>query len=171
MTDLATQIQERLQPIIGMSITVLRRAADMRVIHFGPLSTATVGDENIYSLHIQCAWRIDSPNGILTGRADLWEPADASSDNEPFDYDADANLQDMRLAAVFPCTIDGVLAHPAATVVHAITAEPMGGFTLRFGQHYALHVFPAGSRGEDWRFFAIGSDEHLVIAGGTLEDR
>ncbi len=59
----------RLEELIGLNLSIARRAADMRVLHFGEI---TVDDDERGStgeiaLHIQCPWRIEGPDGIVTG--------------------------------------------------------------------------------------------------------
>jgi hypothetical protein len=63
--------------LVGLRLSIIRRAADMLGLHFGairihPSGTGTVAD---YALHVQCPWRLDGPNGTVTGRDDLWEYA------------------------------------------------------------------------------------------------
>ena len=46
----------------------------------------------------------------------------------------------------------------------------IGEFELELSGGFRLQVFPDGSREEDWRFFAPGSEEgHVVIAGGRAK--
>jgi hypothetical protein len=92
------QVIAALSQIVGLPLTAARRAADMRTFQFGilrPVDRGSVGD---FALHVQCPWRIDGPDGIVTGRLDLWEPVE---DNAPFDenwdYEKSPNLQDARL--------------------------------------------------------------------------
>ena len=59
--------------LIGLRLSIVRRAADMLVLHFGtirphPSGKGTAAD---YALHVQCPWRMDSPKGTVTGRDDL----------------------------------------------------------------------------------------------------
>jgi hypothetical protein len=60
--------------LLGLRLFVVRRAADMLVVHFGdirpdPSGEGTVGD---YALHVQCPWRFDGPVVTITGRDDVW---------------------------------------------------------------------------------------------------
>jgi hypothetical protein len=59
--------------LVGLQLSILRRAADMLVLHFGgirvhPSGKGTVGT---YALHAQCTWRFNGPGGKITGRDDL----------------------------------------------------------------------------------------------------
>ena len=73
MNNIADQITIQLQALVGLKLSIARRAADMLVLHFGTIrevesrslsgrkkdaKKGTVGD---YALHIQCAWRLFRP--------------------------------------------------------------------------------------------------------------
>lgn len=120
----------------------------------------TVGD---FALHIQCPWRIENNTGIITGRADLWEPLERSPEFSYDDWDyEDGNIQDQR--------IDQFLSANTELFVESLSIESHGSFTLALSGGYKLMVFPSGSTGEDWRFFRPGSGEsHLVVSGGAIE--
>jgi hypothetical protein len=111
LTSDEVEIRRSLTQLIGLKLAVARRAADMRVLHFGTIRPAlksdlpsrknkprgSIGD---FALHIQCPWRIESDNRILTGRSDLWEPVDRpeGSSYVDWDYENDGNLQDQLIA-------------------------------------------------------------------------
>jgi hypothetical protein len=153
-----------LSPLLGLTLTIARRAVDMRMFHFGPVRLVDGGSVGDFAIHVQCPWRIEGPEGIVTGRSDLWEPADA---DVPFDekwhYDKSPNLQDLRL--------DGLLIQSVKPfVVEKVDADEFGGVAICLSQGYVLRLFPAGTRGEDWRFFQPTRDApHLVITGGVIE--
>lgn len=70
------RVQQELQKLVGLELTATARAADMRGFHFGELRRyrgRTVGG---FALHVQCAWRIEGPDGVVTGRSGLWEPVE-----------------------------------------------------------------------------------------------
>lgn len=71
---LPTTEEQALQKLAGLGPAATRRAADTRVFHFGGFTVSGDGSWGEYALHVPCAWRIDGPDGVLTGRADLWEP-------------------------------------------------------------------------------------------------
>src|SRR5258706_5878268 len=65
--------------LVGLKLAIVRRAADMLLLHFGnvrriPFGLGSVGT---YAFHIQCPWRFDGPGGTLTGSYDLYEFAGA----------------------------------------------------------------------------------------------
>jgi hypothetical protein len=51
----------------------------MLVLHFGTVRPPVSGKGTVgeYALHIQCAWRFEGPEGLITGRDDLWDYAGA----------------------------------------------------------------------------------------------
>ena len=147
----------------------------MRVFHFGTMHPApessipllkhkpqgAVGD---FALHIQCPWRIETDNEILTGRADLWKPCELREDisYDDWDYEKEGNLQDRRIEEFFSKNEN--------VIVESAVVQSNGSFALTFRGGYRLVVFPSGSVGENWRLFRPSSDEpHLVVCGGSIE--
>lgn len=117
-----------------------------------------IGD---FALHVQCPWRIERPDGIVTGRLDLWEPV---TDNAPFDEDWDCekgpNLRDALVK-------QWLAQHESVLVVTSVEADEFGGAAISFNQGFLLRLFPAGTRGEDWRLFRPKTDApHFVVSGG-----
>jgi len=176
MGSVAEETQNHLTPLVGLKLSVARRAADLRNFQFGQIRKVeprgTVGE---YGLHIQCPWRIEGPDGIVTGRSDLWDPSDpdAKVDWDSWDYDKDANLQDTRIAELLGGE-DPVTGSPMNVsnrlIVEAVDADDFGGATIQLSGGYRLVIFPAGTRGEDWRIFRPKLDEpHFVVSGGRIE--
>jgi hypothetical protein len=159
------QVIAALSQIIGLPLTAARRATDMRTLQFGtlrPIDRGSVGD---FALHIQCPWRIEGPDGIITGRLDLWEPVERGPefDEENWGYDTSPNLQDYQF--------DQWLARQGSSlVVEGVDADEFGGAAITFGQGFVLRLFPAGTRGEDWRLFRPKTDvPHFVVSGGIVD--
>jgi len=163
-----------LSPIIGLPLSAKHRAADMLVLQFGTLSftepvqgssvratqNATVGD---FALHIQCPWRIEGKDGIVTGRLDLWEPIEhgAGFNWDDWNYEKSPNLQDWLFDQWM---------RNGSHVVRNVTADEYGGATIGFGEGFVLRLFPASSRGEDWRVFRPKTGaRHFVVSGGKVE--
>jgi hypothetical protein len=158
------QVTKALAQIVGLPLTALRRAADMRTIQFGRLRAVERGSVGDFALHIQCPWRIEGLQGIVTGRTDLWHPVE---DNAPFDemwdYEKSPNLQDARLEAWL--AQDG-----SELVVTTVDADECGGAIIGLIKGYVLRLFPAGTRGEDWRLFRPATSlPHFVVSGGKVE--
>jgi hypothetical protein len=160
-----------LSRLIGLPLTGSHRAADMRIFQFGKLRSAVskspkrkprlVGD---WALHIQCPWRIDRPEGIITGRMDLWLSPDGEylPDDLPHG-DELPNLQDVQVQTWLE-------QNASSLIVKSVDADQHGGGSVEFVDGSAIRFFPAGKHGEDWRLFRPGSDEHhFVITGGAVE--
>jgi hypothetical protein len=156
------QIFDHLCPLIGLRLSASYRAADMRIFHFGILKPAhNRGQVGEFALHVQCPWRIECPEGILTGRYDLFEPAEMHEgfEYENWDWDGNETLQD-RLITQFISV---------APTVEAVETGIHGSASVIMAGGYNLVLFPAGSHGEDWRIFKPGSnDEHFVISAGRI---
>lgn len=176
MTDIADEIRIHLKPLVGLRLSGTTRAADMRCFRFGEVRETEEGAFGGYTLNVQCPWRIEGPEGIVTGDSDLCEPAEDSLDIDwdAWDFEESPNLQDAMIE-VFLQGYDlqtGLFNDETdKLVVEAISGDAYGGATLTFFGGCRLVIFPAGSRGEDWRIFRPGVDErHFVIAGGQVEE-
>jgi hypothetical protein len=164
----------QLKPLVGLKLSIARRAADMRIFHFGPIRTVENGTVGDYALHIQCPWRIEGPQGIVTGRWDLWEFAEDSGNIDwgTWDYAKDENLQD-RLVGLFLGNYDpqtrSYINESDGLVVEAVSGDRYGGATIALSGGYRLVLFPTGTKSEDWRLFRPETKEpRLVIAGGRI---
>ena len=94
--DLGRLIESRLSALVGLRLLGIGRAADMATLTFG----SSDDDPRPWHLHVQCAWRLEGPEGIITGRADLRKPEDPDDSawlENPGDYDRYRNLQNSRL--------------------------------------------------------------------------
>ena len=175
MKTVADEIENGLQPLVGLKLSIARRAADLRGFHFGHIRQLKRGTAGEYALHIQCPWRLEGPSGIVTGRSDLWEPAAIVPDMdwENWDYEKGANLQDKEIGVLmgsYDPQTRSYVNDGDRLVVEAVRADACGGATIVLSGGYRLVLFPDRSRGEDWRIFRSGTDEpHLVIAGGKVE--
>lgn len=88
----------------------------------------------------------------MTGRMDLWEPADPREkvDLMTWDYDKHATLQDKKMDAF----IRKGAGHSRSSarrglIVTSIAADDYGGATVCLSGGYRLVLFPAGTSGED----------------------
>ena len=161
--------------LIGLRLSIVRRAADMLVVHFGDIRPHESGEGTVgaYAFHVQCPWRIDGPAGTITGSGDLWDYAGPGQRPANWSYERGFSLQDQRFA-------DFVGAYDRATrswlnladrlVVTAARQTHLGDVTIELSGGHSLLVFPSASKGEEWRFFAPGADRHLVFPDEGDED-
>jgi hypothetical protein len=138
-------------------MALARRAADLRIFHFGNMRLVTEPDQlsgenkpcgivGEFALHIQCAWRIETDRSIVTGRSDLWAPLGNPEEyaDKDWDYDQDGNRQDQLIEEQVS---------RRDLQVEALEVHSHGSFTLDLSGGYRLVVFPCGTDGEDWRLF------------------
>ena len=175
MTTIAEQIASKLRPLIGLKLSIARLAADMRGFHFGEIRRVPGGTVGDYALHIQCPWRLEDENGIITGRSDLWEPAEITPDIDwdTWRYDKNENLQDKLIAALlggYDPETRSFVNNGDLLVVEGIHTDNYGGVTISLSGGYRLVIFPAGSQSEDWRLLGPDNESHhFVISGGKIE--
>ena len=101
--QIVDQIVMQFSPIIGLKVSVARNAGTMKVFHFGePRPHPSGGTMGLFALHVQCPWRIVSPNGIIAGSADYWYPADPNSLLRNWKAGgSEPSLQEKRLLDLF----------------------------------------------------------------------
>jgi hypothetical protein len=160
-----------LRPLVGLPLSVARRAADLRGFHFGEMRPTRRGNSGAFVLHVQCPWRLEHQGRIYTGSGDLWEPSSNCAQVDDWTYEL-GNLQDERLAALLggrdPDT-KSILNTSGTLVVEAASGTELGGVLLELSGGYRLVVFPDGSAGESWRLLGHDLAEHLVVVGGQIE--
>jgi hypothetical protein len=175
-TDDATDraVERALGALIGLRLAIARRAADMAVFHFGAIRAIERGTAGEFALHVQCPWRIDGPEGIVTGRLDLFEPVDPDTEFDPntWDYDNNETLQDQRLHELmgdFDPDTRSFINQTRLLEVTSVESNGHGAATLHLSGGFRLILFPAGTRGEDWRLFRPRqTGPHFVISGGAV---
>jgi hypothetical protein len=156
--------------LVGLRLSIVRRAADMLVLHFGDIRPHPSGEGTIgaYALHVQCPWRFDGPAGTVTGRDDLWEYVGPGERPPDWSHEDGHSLQDLRFSHFFERderTRSWVNQSDRLVVIRAELTN-RGEVRLELSNGYAILVFPAGYRHEAWRLFAPGGDgDHLVFPG------
>lgn len=156
---------------------------DLRGFAFGdpPPGAMTTGRRpspaaSDWSLQLQCAWRLDGPDGIVTGRDDYHEPEPELSGDDFMDWDQNRgpNLQDVRIAAWLGVPYTGHRAAPPPErrpKVVAVRATTMGGAEIELKGGFRLHLFTAGSRSSDWSLFRPWSKrQHFHVQGNTIRE-
>ena len=173
MLDTKAHIIRSVSKLIALPLAIARDAGNMKNFQFGtvrphPDAPGSIGQ---YALHIQCPWRLVGSEGIFTGSADYYEPAESGGEVDLNDKQT-GNLQRKRLGDLLrkydPNTRSWVN-DTAGLVVEGVLADDCGGLELKLSGEFRLQILPCGSLGEDWRFFAPGTDDdHLVIDGGRV---
>jgi hypothetical protein len=149
------------------------RASDMMWFSFGEERQVTdstgkgkkVGE---YALHVQCAWRIVGPEGILVGSSDIYLPPGSSLDidgRSHFNWDVPGgNRCDVQMERFF-------LEQRLPLVVETIEVDLVGGMKIRLAKGFALEVLPTSSADiEQWRVFQPGIEgSHFVVKGNGIQ--
>ena len=143
-----TQIEQTLEVLIGLPLWDGRRAADLQSFHFGDRHTVVDRkgqpcEVGTYALHLQCAWRIVGPSGIVVASRDKFYPTgDRPLEDAYDDFEWDkpgANRCDERMEAFFE-------QHSTAPLlVESVRADAVGGVWMRLGSDHMLEVFPDDS--------------------------
>jgi hypothetical protein len=175
MLNLADEARVSLQRLVGLKLSRVARAADMRTLQFGKtvarVSGGVVGE---YALHIQCPWRLDGATGVVTGSDDLYVPYEESDESrESFDWEkVGDSLQDRVLRELLKDYDENTKQLVNSTnvlTVDGVETDSAGGFCLRLSGGYRLLVFPDGTRREAWRLFRPSKDgdapeeKHFVV--------
>jgi hypothetical protein len=156
--------------LTGLRLSIVRRAADMLMLHFGDVRPHQSGSGTVgaYALHVQCPWRLDGPDRTITGSSDLWAYAGSGEHPANWSYEDGLSLQDRKLDETVGSYDAGTRSWYNKSGLFTVTAallKPYGEVELQFSGGYTLAIFPAGSAGEAWRFFATDSKRHLVYPG------
>jgi hypothetical protein len=171
-----SRLEAALAPLVGLPLWASHRAADLQVFQFGDRRTVTsnfgprkgqeleVGE---YGLHIQCAWRIRGPSGIVVASRDRFYKGGP----EPFpeadwDWSAGTNRRDERIR-------DWLDARSHR--VERVSADATGGIVLLLAGGFALDVFPDdsldGEYCEHWRLLRPGDlSSHFVVSGSGIDE-
>jgi hypothetical protein len=169
MPSLADQVSLNLQPLIGLKLSRVARAADMRTIQFGDTTVREHGGVvGQYALHVQCPWRLEDDTRLITGSDDLRVPCEKNEQlDESFDWETDESFQEKVLRELlkgYDENTKQIVNSTNSLTVEAVQADPSGGFCLRLSGGYRFLVFPDGTRREAWRLFRPSRDEeHFVV--------
>src|SRR6476619_1471402 len=148
----------------------------MRSFRFGEITTTDIGGtRSEYSLHVKCPWRLDGPDGIITGRADLWDHISGELMPDEWKPQINDNVQDVRIGELLKGFDLETHSHINVTdylAIESVEASDLGDVTIGLSGGYRLTLFPGGSKGEDWRFFRPGVDEpHKVMEAGVFSEQ
>jgi hypothetical protein len=163
MVNFADEVSRNLKPLIGLRLSRMGLAADMRTLQFGD-AVARKGGGMVgeYALHLQCPWRLEGEKGIITGSADLYLPsAEGEWRDELFDWHKGVSLQERVLCELLKGYDQNTKQIVNATnlfTVEDFQADSAGGFNLALSGSYLLSVFPDGTRNEAWRLFRPSND-------------
>ena len=162
-------LEEGLQSLVGLPLSIARDALDMKIFHFGPIRPHPSGRGTVgaYALHIQCPWRIVKNDQVVTGSSDRYLSAYEHVDDED---PRSGNLQRVHLASLlqgYDAATKSLTNITDALIVLSTASDGYGGADLSLSGGYRLQIFPDGSRGEDWRFIKL-QGRHLIVEAGQI---
>jgi hypothetical protein len=157
------EVNDVLQPLMGLPLQCLGRAANMLWAPFGALreTVSPLGQKREtgeWALHIQCAWRFCQSGRIVVANGDFYH----SPSGDPLD-DWDTFGKSAFDATVARLGEDFSGSRPHVTMIRA---DDIGGFSLQLTGNYQLDVFPSDSFAdrEHWRLFQPGAGhKHFVF--------
>ncbi len=138
----------------------------MRGFHFGQIKphSSGEGDCGSFVLHLQCSWRLESPQEIITGHRDLWEPETEEGWNEDWDYE-DGNLQDRKLTELlgsYDFNTRSCVNSTEKLIVESVEIINFGDLIIKLSGGYQIVTFINHTIGESWRFFSPGTKEKHI---------
>ena len=174
MSSFADIVRHELQRLIGLKLSRMALAADMRTIQFGTtkarMGGGVVGE---YALHVQCPWRLENDTRIVTGNDDLYVPSERRDQiAESFDWEKGDSLQDKILRDLlggYDPKTGQIVNSTNLFTVEGVQPDVAGGFCLGLSGGYKFLVFVNGTRREAWRLFkpskdrAESNEEHFVV--------
>jgi hypothetical protein len=160
--------------IKGLNLSIVRRAADMLGLHFGPITVSDAGKRSfgVFVLHVQCAWRFERGAYTITGRDDLWKYAGPGERPKNWSYEDHQSLQDKKLNQVL-----GQYQHERGGgwfneggdfEVTDVVCNELGDVKITLSGGYTFSMFPAGNV-EAWRVFGPGKTERHVVFPPTAK--
>ncbi|MGH7123456.1 MAG: hypothetical protein ACREFI_03730 [Stellaceae bacterium] len=159
-----------LDALVGLKLSIVRRVADMLVLHFGDVRKHESGSGTVgaYALHVQCPWRFAGPSGIVTGRSDLSDYAGPGQRPESWTYEDGFSLQDKILdhfIGSYDVSTGSWFNERNRFIVTEVSLSIYGDVRIALTHGHEIFVFPDGNErgGEAWRFFACGGGGHLVF--------
>ena len=153
---------------VGLPWWAMGRVVDLVWLQFGRRRRVRtfrgnwkfVGD---WALHLQCAWRIGGPQGLLVASDDRFSPA-GNPDKVPkkWKWDTGPNRFDERVKRFFSENPEGF------GVVQRVQGDRFGGAQLKLTNNLMIEIFPSDTlnREEDehWRLFQPSRKaKHFVV--------
>jgi len=160
--------------LIGLRLSIVRRAANMLVLHFGDIRAHRSGKGTVgaYGLHVQGPWRLDGPIGTVTGSEDLYEYVGPGERPANWSYEDGPSLQDQRLDDLLGPRDGSTRSWVNLTdrlIVTAAHQTNRGDVTLELTGGHAILLFPASAGREAWRLIASGAKDHVIFPEEPIE--
>jgi hypothetical protein len=162
----ATETLKALAQLVGLCLCKSRNFCATRHFYFGSVVQSRRRPSIRYTLGLECPWRIETGDQVVTGSEDYIVRADDNSDPE---WEAGApggHLQDQKLRDFLGEMIDGdIVAVGTQHIVQSVDADSVGGFRIGFSSGYTLATFPSTAREMEWILLPASGDSLMLING------
>jgi hypothetical protein len=164
-----TEITDVLKRLVGQHLLKSRNFCATRYFYFGDRSAVPEGDERVYSLGLECPWRVQTSGRILVGSEDYYERAESNTDPSWEPGEPGGDLQSEKLAELLGELKDGdvVTTKPGFTVDSA-EVDAHGGVLLRFVGNLSLCAFPCSVGEMEWHLILPERGSIMLIKGEVI---
>lgn len=162
----------KFQGIVGLRLSITQTAADMRIFQFGSVKSVTTrhgkqGYVAQYSLHIQCPWRLEKDDKIITSSADYWRYAGAGEPPSAWTPEDGNRADDAALSKIFTDVRQEsrqLFNDSDKLIVRSVNLTKIGDITFLFADGHMLRVYSNTHDSEQWRLLTPSLEEpHLVF--------
>jgi hypothetical protein len=168
MSKIRKQVTEALLPLVHLKLSLARAILDVRAFHFGTIRRFGQTISGEFALHLNCPWRIERGDKIITGRHDHFARADDNRDpawevGSPWGTYEEQALRE--LLGGYDAVNEACVNVTDELVVEVIEADELGGVSIEMTGGYSLVIFPCGTRNEHWRLLPPDEGPHFVVEG------
>ena len=159
-----------IQKIVGLPLSVVRRAADLLNLQFGEITRDGGRAWGLYALHIQAPWRLVRQSKLLLGKSDYWNPSGEVEDWDQWYEFPHPSLEDEFwrefIGGIEPAAGSFETDSPRFWV-RSVHQSAIGDLDIEFSDGYHLQVFCCGIDNEFWRLLEPGrGTDHYVVGTG-----
>ena len=132
-----------------------------------------------YALHVNCPWRLVTPEKIITGSSDYWQPSDWHKNSVSWEKEGrpTPHLQEKRILELFLGYDPDTKSCENITswlVVEKVDSDNYGGVEIYLTGNYRLQLFPDSTDEdpiiqEEWRLLEPYGVHFVLRPNGVLE--
>ena len=160
------ETEKHLSRLIGLKLIKVGGIFATRQFYFGP----AVEMSEIFDLSVECAWRIEVGEQILTGSEDYPIKAEDNVDPSWEEGMPSGHLQEQLLRDFLGGEMvnQEVVIKRSAVEVRSVVSDTFGGFRLRLTEGVSLAVFPTTCRQMEWMLSHV-SEGSVMLINGRIE--
>lgn len=167
LKDKAEQISHGLAALLGLRMLRCRNVYATRIFFFGQSNEQV--DSALYTLGLECPWRVEKHDMIMAGSEDYNEKAQDNTDESWEAGMPSGHLQDQGLLEVLGESKDGYIVNTGTgLVVESVEGDRFGGIRIVMSGSCLLEVFPASRDQMEW-IFSPPTGGSLILMNGVLE--